>query len=138
MLSVAAITILSFMGTPWYGVDTSPEQEAVAVLVPQTHPGPLRLSDWDELDTGVYEAVAWDEAPTQALRDLLHTFNEEIEIADYGERTAFEGVMVIEDWQPGLKKITLRVLWINGATGEPGEFSNTTYLHQSSDYGQGE
>lgn len=138
MLFVAGIIILSFMGTPFYGVDTSPEQEAVAVLVPETEPGPLRLSDWDELETGVYESAAWNIAPNRTLRDLLHTFNEEIEIAEYGGRTGWEGVMVIEDWQPGLKKITLRVLWIDQATGDPGEFNNSTYLHQNSDYGQGE
>jgi hypothetical protein len=126
------------MGTPWYGVDTSPEQEAVATLLPQTHPGPVRLADWNELDVGTYEAANWEEAPSETLQDILHTFNEEISIAEYGARTAWEGIMVIEDWQPNLKKLTLRVLWTDSATGEPGEFSETAYIHQFSDYGQGE
>jgi quinol-cytochrome oxidoreductase complex cytochrome b subunit len=138
VLSVAAIVILSYMGTPWYGVPTSPEQEAVATLLPQTHPGPIRLVDWNELETGTYEAANWESAPTEALQDLLHTFHEEISVAEYGERTAWEALMIVEDWQPSLKKLTLRVLWIDGATGEPGEFSETAYLHEFSDYGQGE
>jgi quinol-cytochrome oxidoreductase complex cytochrome b subunit len=41
-LFVAAMAILSYMGTPHYAVSTSPDQEAVAELLPQTHPGPLR------------------------------------------------------------------------------------------------
>jgi quinol-cytochrome oxidoreductase complex cytochrome b subunit len=138
VLSVAAFVILSYMGTPWYGVDTSPEQEAVATLFPQTHPGPVRLADWNELETGTFEAVNWDSAPTETLQEILHTFHEEISIAEYGGRTAWEGLMIIENWQPNLKKLTLRVLWVDTATGEPGEFSETAYLHEFSDYGQGE
>jgi quinol-cytochrome oxidoreductase complex cytochrome b subunit len=137
-LAVAVFVILSFMGTPWFGVETSPEEEAVAVLLPQTHPGPIRLADWDDLEVGVYEAATWSTAPTETLRDLLHTFDEEIVGAVSDERTSWEGLMVIEDWQPGLKKITLRVLWIDVATGDPGEFSETTYFHENSNYGQGE
>lgn len=138
VLSVAAFVLLSYMGTPWFGVDTSPEQESVAALLPQTHPGPVRLADWNELDVGTYEAVNWEGAPSETLQDILHTFHEEIAIAEYGARTAWEGIMIIEDWQPSLKKLTLRVLWIDSATGEPGEFSETAYIHQFSDYGQGE
>jgi hypothetical protein len=54
------------------------------------------------------------------------------------ERTNPSGVIVIEDWQTGLKKVTLRVLWTDTATGQPGENSQSVYLHRDSDYGQGE
>jgi len=138
VLTVALLVILSYMGTPWFGVETSPEQESIATLLPQTHSGPVRLADWNELTIGTYEAAHWEDAPTDTLRDLLHTFNEEISVAEYGSRTAWEGIMIIEDWQPSLKKLTLRVLWVDSATGAPGEFSETAYLHQFSDYGQGD
>lgn len=138
VLSVALLVILSFMGTPWFGVETSPEQESIATLLPQTRSGPVRLADWNELTIGAYEAANWEDAPTETLQELLHTFNEEVSVAEYGDRTAWEGIMIIEDWQPSLKKLTLRVLWVDSATGAPGEFSETVYLHQFSDYGQGE
>jgi ubiquinol-cytochrome c reductase cytochrome b subunit len=138
VLSVALLVILSYMGTPWFAVPTSVEVEAVAALFPQTHPGPVREADWNELDVGTYEAVNWDAAPTETLQDLLHTFNEEIDIGEVEGRKDWEGIMVIEDWQPGLKKMTLRVLWFDTLSGEPGEYSQTAYLHQNSNYGQGE
>jgi hypothetical protein len=130
--------VLSFMGTPWYAVDTSPDQEAVAVLLPQTSPGPLRTADWDEIELGTYEARRWDEAPTSTLRELLETFNDEIEHFTDRRYVDPEGLMIVEDWQADLKKITLRVIWIDGYTGDPGEFSETVYFHRFSDYGQGE
>jgi ubiquinol-cytochrome c reductase cytochrome b subunit len=135
---VAALTILTYMGTPWFGVETSPEQEAIAELLPQTQPGPIRLSDWEELDVGVYEAASWADAPTETIRNLLGEFYTEIVGIEDENRTSWEGVMVIEDWQAGLKKITLRVLWEEKSTGNPGVFSETTYFHENSDYDQGE
>jgi quinol-cytochrome oxidoreductase complex cytochrome b subunit len=137
-LSVAAMAILSFMGSPWYGVETSPEQEAVAVLLPQTHPGPLREAEWDELNYGTFEASMHTDAPTETLQDLLHTFDEELTHVDTEAREDVQGFMIIEDWQTGLKKITLRITWINTEDGSAGEFSQTAYLHEDSNYDQGE
>jgi quinol-cytochrome oxidoreductase complex cytochrome b subunit len=132
------IAVLSFMGSPWYGVETSPEQEAVAALLPQTHPGPLRVADWEQLQIGTYEASAHENAPTPALQRLLAEFDHELDhVRDVG-RTEVEGFMLIEDWQTDLKKITLRVVWEGDAARGSGEFSQNTYLHRDSDYGQGE
>ncbi len=130
--------ILSYMGTPWYAVQTSPEQEVVAELVPETHPGPLRLADWDELQLGTYEAASYTLAPTGTLHSLLEEFDHGLERIPQEERLDHEGIMVIEDWQTGLKKVTLRVLWTNAGDGSPGEFSRTVYIHEDSNYGQGE
>lgn len=131
---VFIFAILSFMGTPWYAVQTSAEQEAVAMLVPQTHPGPLRLAEWDQLPVGTYEAGGYVNAPTDELHDLLELFNEELDAIHYGERTGHQGFMIIEDWQTDLKKVILRVTWSEDV--ESGEYSETIYLHRSSDYAQ--
>jgi ubiquinol-cytochrome c reductase cytochrome b subunit len=136
--SVLAVSVLTFMGTPWYGVDTSPEQEAVATLLPQTHPGPVRLADWEELEFGTFEASGYATAPTPVLRDLLQTFDEELDHVRGPDRTGVEGLMVIEDWQTNLKKITFRIVWTMIEDDAPGEFSETTYIHRTSNYGQGE
>ncbi|MFQ5922760.1 MAG: cytochrome bc complex cytochrome b subunit [Anaerolineales bacterium] len=137
--SVILAAILTFMGTPWFGVETSPDQEAVAVLLPQTHPGPLRLADWEDIPYGTFTASEWETAPTRTTSRLLKTFHEELAKAEddpiYGN---VEGFMIVEDWQSDLKKITLRVVWVDPETGAPGEFSEVFYFHRNSDYGQGE
>jgi hypothetical protein len=137
-ISVAVIAILSYMGSPWYAVTTSADQEAIAELVPQTHPGPLRLAPWDDLVVGTYDAGQWDSAPNETLRELLRSFDEAMVRVASPERADPGGLIVIEDWQTGLKKITLRVLWTETATGNPGENSQSVYLHRDSNYGQGE
>ena len=142
-LSAAAITvfvfaILSYMGSPWYAVQTSAEQEAVATVAPQTHPGPLRLSNWDDIVYGTFTTDELLEAPNDTMAEILGIFKEELDHIESNVRENHVGLIVIEDWQTDLKKITLRVLWDDLETGEPGEFSQTVYLHRSSDYGQGE
>jgi ubiquinol-cytochrome c reductase cytochrome b subunit len=136
-LFVAAMAMLSYMGTPHYAVSTSPDQEAVAELLPQTHPGPLRSAPWGDLALGSYEATQWSAAPNATLQGLLHRYNEMLTNVQSAGRADVAGLMVIEDWQTDLKKVTLRVTWTNTADGTAGEFSQSVYLHRDGNYGQG-
>jgi quinol-cytochrome oxidoreductase complex cytochrome b subunit len=130
MLVVIVLSILTFMGTPWYAVSSSVDQEIVATLLPQTHPGPLRSTHFDQLIPGQYNAKDWQSAPTAGLKELLKIYNAEIEHGAI-KLKGVEGVMIIEDWQTGLKKITFRVVWNGGANS----FAQDAYLHQDSNYG---
>lgn len=47
-----AMLILTYMGTPGYGIETPPAQDILSHLVPQTDPGPVRELPWDEVKTG--------------------------------------------------------------------------------------
>ncbi|MCJ7513811.1 MAG: cytochrome b N-terminal domain-containing protein [Anaerolineales bacterium] len=136
-LSVAALAVLSFMGTPWYAVSTSAEQEAIATLVPQTHPGPLRETDWAALELGSFAASEYASAPNPEMAALLETFHEEVAKVNDATRSNAEGFMVVEDWQTNLKKITLRVVWTHLADGTPGEYSQVTYLDSQAAYERG-
>ena len=128
-LMTAILAILSYMGTPRYGVPASLNVEIIAEIVPQTHPGPFRQSEWDEYWTeassdanptgrAVYQAADWANAPTDTLKDILHEMQEGVEHAEmrYTQNAAdglkdVRGTMIIENWQEGLKKVTWRVVW---------------------------
>ncbi len=132
VLFVAVLAILSFMGSPWYAVTSSADQEVVATLLPETHPGPVRLAEWTELEVGTYVAAEWETARTRALREVLHLYHEELEAVSETLPNA-EGLMIIEDWQPGLKKITFRILWIE-ADGSEGRYEQSAYIHRESEH----
>jgi len=117
------------MGTPWYAVSSSADQEVVAALVPQTHAGPVRTTPFDELQAGQYNAADWQSAPTAGMKKLLKLFEHELEGAQ-SRLPGVEGFMIIEEWQDGLKKITLRVTW-NGGNDS---FSQDVYVHRDSNY----
>lgn len=128
-LSVAGLAVLSFMGSPWYKVSTSPDQEAVAALLPQTHPGPLREANWDDISLGTYTAADWGTAPTPTLQRLLRIFDQQLSGVESPDRQGVEGIMVVEDWQTDLKKVTLRVVWAE-PDGTPHAYSQSAYLHR--------
>ena len=139
---LAGLAILSYMGTAHFAVSSSPDQEVVAELVPQTEPGPLRKADWSQLAAGSYRADEWQSAPTPTLRSLLHTYQEEMDLVKNRLKDG-QGFMVVEDWQTDLKKVTFRVIWEGGPAdfclpSQTHEFCQTVYLHRQSDYGHGE
>ncbi|MBL8057048.1 MAG: cytochrome b N-terminal domain-containing protein, partial [Anaerolineales bacterium] len=164
LAAIALLAILSYMGTPHYAVASSIDQEIVAELIPQTHPGPFRQSEWGEFRTApktadnptgraIYAAADYASAPTPALRELLGQMEHELELArekaerglkaEQGALPNGQGFLIIEEWQVGLKKVTFRVIWNEGpgeavcATGAKNEFCQTTYIHKNSNYRQG-
>jgi cytochrome b/b6/petD-like protein len=151
LIGVAAVAILSFMGTPFYAVTTSPDQEVVAELVPQTNPGPLREADWTQLTAGTYEAANWQAAPNPTLKDLLKLYDDGMALAENGASCRrfnnclvnAHGYMIVQDWQVGLKRVTLRVIWNGGPPngqvcqlGAPNESCLVTFYEQNANYWQ--
>ena len=130
---------------------TSPDQEVVNTLLPQTSPGPLRQADWNQLTAGTYEAANWQQAPTPTLQSLLKLYDDGMaEAANGAVCRRFNnclvnghGYMIIQDWQVGLKRITFRVTWNSGppggqvcVAGAPNESCQVTYYEQYSNYWQ--
>ena len=62
------------------------------------------------------------ENPKLRINDNDDQFQDELPNAN--------GVMVIEQWQPDLKKVTLRITW----DGMPQAFTKPAYIHAESNY----
>jgi len=137
LAACVVLSMLTFMGTPWYAVTSSADQEVIAEIVPQTHPGPLRMTPWDELTVGTFEARNWKSVESPELKELLKEYEHAVEIAQAKDKEGkfdnLEGILIIEKWQDGLKKITVRVTW-QDSTGNR-EASQDVYLHRDSNYG---
>ena len=138
MVTCIVLSMLTFMGTPWFAVTSSADQEVIAELVPQTHPGPLRAANWEELLPGTYQASNWNSAPNDSLKTVLEEYKQAIATAHRKDTENkfknLEGFLIIEKWQEGLKKITVRVTW-QGASGDR-EASLDVFLHRDSNYGE--
>lgn len=147
-LFVALMAILSYMGTPRYGVETAPNLEVIAKMIPQTHPGPVRQYEWGKLSAGTYstENMAAVPATLKPLMEKYHHVIEE-EGARLGAGKHLVGYIKIENWQPGLKKVTLRVVEMPGGPAEddfcpegvnrPEELCSYIYVHRNANYSQG-
>jgi quinol-cytochrome oxidoreductase complex cytochrome b subunit len=140
LLFIAVLAILSYMGTPRYAVLSSADQEILAELVPQTHPGIVRQTNWFDLKdsditadnpTGlaIYKVEEWDKAPTAGLRTVLHEFhelleeqalqtdpNKKLKNSEFELATSYEGEVIVERWAPDLKRVQLRIT-VDGGPG---------------------
>jgi quinol-cytochrome oxidoreductase complex cytochrome b subunit len=142
LITVAVLVVLTFMGTPKYGVPTQPPDEVGFNFIPPEQPGPIRSLPFEQLVAGQYDtALGTLVANAPKLSEVLKEL--QTDIASRPELAGGHAVLVIENWQGdggnvNLKKVTLRILWdkmpvVNGVA-QP--YENTVYVHRDSNYGE--
>lgn len=144
LLSVMVLVALSYMGLPVYGIETPAATRIIQDLAPEEGVGMLRAVPFDELQAGVYEVgaeVPRDLCPTidfgcPELTDLFAEFSERVNFAatepglePYERLPNPEAVLLIEDWQQDLKKVTMRILWDDPVSGDRKNYEKHYFLH---------
>ncbi|MCB0251193.1 MAG: cytochrome bc complex cytochrome b subunit [Anaerolineae bacterium] len=142
LVSCGALVVLSWMGTAQYAVALPPAEEAVQAILPEEGAGPLRALPWDAVKIGDWDTRTYAASTANPeMRAVLARYAGAIEQAN---RRALEqgeeglpggyGKLVVERWQPRLKKVTLRVFWQPAGRAEQ-VFEQSFFLHQGSNYG---
>ena len=119
LLLSASLVFLTWMGTPNYAVRLPLAEEIIETILPEEGAGPLRELSWEALRPG-----EWDSRTAQvstANPELRQTM---VQIAgliseEHARATAKGGQglpnayakLSIEQWQPGVRKATLRLFW---------------------------
>ncbi len=139
IIGVLALVVLSYMGTPEYGITTPAATRIIQDLAPEEGTGPLREIPYDQLQTGVYE-VGVTESRNMCpdldfgCPELVAVFEEYTtrvnEAAEEGTLPEAQAVLLIEDWQVGLKKVTPRIVWTDAETGETKSYERHIFLHR--------
>ena len=138
ILFTLTLVVLTYMGTPGYGIPMSAATRIIQDLAPEEGVGPLREIPFEQLQPGVYEVGI---TPTSRMCPALDYGCPQLEavFAEYNERvtTAIEkgdlpdgqAVLVIEDWQSDLRKITPRIIWTEN--GQTQTYEQHIYLHRN-------
>ena len=128
------MVILSYMGTPYYGVAGVPAQEVIQEFIPVEGVGPVRGLMYEELPVGQYDTADPASYPKEGeFAKIFAEMNTEIKKLSQGLPNG-HAVVVIEDWQDGLKKLTMRILWDNTSSGQTDTFEKIIYVHRDSIY----
>lgn len=128
-----ALAVLTYMGTPLYGIETPAATRIIQDLAPEEGTGPLRRIPFDQLQVGIYEVNKTDPSTLPpALGKVFDEFSVRVNQAvAAGKLPEAEAVMVIEEWQVDLKKVTPRIVWTDPETGERKTYERHIYLHRN-------
>lgn len=143
VLGVLVLILLSYMGLPQFGIESPAASRIIQDMSPEEGEGPLNEVSFEQLQPGFYIV---NETPTEnlcpdmnfgcsELEEFYGLYSERVNVAiDAGDFPNGEGVIVIEDWQKDLKKVTMRITWDNLDTEDPDDrvtYERHIYLHRN-------
>ena len=139
ILAMLTLVMLSYMGLPQWGIEANPATRIVQDMMPEEGQGPVREIPYDQLQAGAYEVGV---TPGTRMCPNLDFGCPELEgvFAEYSRRVAeaeqigvitdIQALMVIEDWQQDLKKITLRMVYTDSEDGERKTYERHIFRHR--------
>jgi quinol-cytochrome oxidoreductase complex cytochrome b subunit len=139
ILAVLVLVVLSYMGLPQYGIESDAATRIIQDMAPEEGVGPLREVPFDQLVAGSYEVgitPTVDMCPSldfgcPQFEEVFRFYGDYVdEMVGRGRLPAEnQAIMVIEDWQQNLKKITMRILWTE-PTGDKKSYERHIFLHK--------
>ncbi|MDQ7029006.1 MAG: cytochrome bc complex cytochrome b subunit [Ardenticatenia bacterium] len=143
VLGVIVLIILSYMGTPQWGIETPPAVRIVQDLVPQEGVGPFRKLGYEKIKLGTFETDSFTLPDNPDEFDILFAeFQDRVRNAPLASP---QGVWEIDMLQPTLKRVKMRITWTkldeNGnilldEQGQPvrDQYEKVFFVHESSGY----
>lgn len=137
LLAILALIVLSYMGLPEYGIETDAATRIGQDLAPEEGVGPLRQVPFDQLQPGTYivnETPALRMCPTldfgcPQLEEVFKLYTEMVNAAiQRGKLPEAQAVLVIDDWQLDLKRLTIRITWSEASQIKT--YEKHIYLHR--------
>jgi len=134
ILVICSITLLglTILGLPRFGVNLNPAAGILQSFIPEESPSRFHYIGFDNLPQGIYPTnQSHIELPHQ-LETLLHDFDVAIQgLPDTAIDSNAQGIIIIEDWQAELKRITLRIhRQADHSSNTPTSLEKQLYLHR--------
>lgn len=136
-LIMIALAVLTYLGAPSYGVQLPPAVAIGQALAPEEGGGPLRAIGFEDLPPGVFTADGTDEAVLpKTFAAVLGDLRQRLAEAERrGALPQARGLLIVEEWQADLKRVTLRITWSTEAPAdkEPPErqaYTRIIYVHR--------
>lgn len=142
MLFIATIAVLSWMGTPFFLVQSSLDQEIYFKLAPLEKVGDLHRVPYDDLyaviPMGAIDVLEgdWEEEipESSGLYHALEVYKEEVEEAsevplDRGGLPEAQATLQVVETQPKLVTVNLQIVWV-GSDGNPIQSDLSVPIHE--------
>lgn len=121
LFAVLILVVLSYMGTPQFGIEMEPSQRIVQDMTPMEGEGPLQAVPFDQLQAGKYQVNQTETTNMCPQLDFgcpgfesfftlfSNRVNDAIETGSLPKDV--QAVVTIEDWAQNLKKVTVDMIW---------------------------
>lgn len=143
VVTTVIMVVLSYMGTPNYGVSGPPPVEVVQHFIPEEGmgytignaktEGGIRAIPYEELRVGSYDTADPATYPDGILGEVMETIAEETHHLLPGDETAHTQ-LVIEAWQLDLKRVEMKVYYFDEELQEESIYSLAVYVHRNANY----
>ena len=139
LLFVSILVMLTYMGQPTFGIESPAATRILQDLAPEEGNGPLQEIPFDQLQPGVYTVNTTQpvnmcpdmDFGCPKLEEVFADYTARInEAATEGKLPDVQAVLVIEDWQYNLRKVTPRIIWTDPTTKETKTYERHIYLHR--------
>ncbi len=130
-LLIVAIFVLTYIGTPRYGLPWQPAVHIGQELLPEEGKGLLRAMPFEQLQVGYYEVGVTEAAalPPELGRAFAEYARLVREAEAQGQLPAVRASMTIQDHQVNLRRVTLRIQWL-GEDGQRNTYEQVAYIHR--------
>jgi hypothetical protein len=147
---IFVLIALSYMGLPQFGIETPAATRIIQDLAPEEGLGELRAIPFEELQQGIYTVGEIEPGEDLCGRDFSYYPKDDpsnlvvgcphlngvffeyqerlLQAEEEGALPEMSAIMVIEDWQPDVKKITMSIDWLEGE--EEKNYEKHYFLHQ--------
>jgi hypothetical protein len=128
---IVVLGVLTWMGSPAYRAQASPEEELALEFVPFDRHGEIHDVPWEELADGSYVATSHTEGVVDGkhLDRMLTRLRRAMEKEDLPDGVA---TVTITTWQRDLKRVDLDLNWQSG--GQEKIFNQYTYIHRDASH----
>ncbi len=132
LVVIIAFVVLSYMGTHHYGIEIPQATRIVQNLAPEEGIGPLRAVPFDQLVPGIYTTNNTE--PSELPNELGTVFVDlEAQINEAAAQNTLpeaQAIMIVEERQANLKRVTLRIVWTDLESGERKTYERLIHLHR--------
>lgn len=131
IVAVIVWSVLTWMGSPAYGLRVPPAEEIALEFVPWDRHGEVHEIPWEELDDGSYDTETFV-AGAMMYPEHLEEFMVSLGKAMKKELPNGVATVDITTWQRDLKRIDLGIVWQESGTEH--SFSQYTYIHMDASH----
>ena len=143
VVTTVIMVVLSYMGTPNYGVSGPPPVEIVQHFIPEEGKGyavgnkkiegGIRAIPYESLPIGTYDTADPATYPSGILGEVMHAVAEETEHLLPNDEIAHTTI-AIEQWQTDLKRLVMTVHYFDEEFKVEKAYALSVYIHREANY----